>query len=118
MPRAICDQAVRAGKVVLLAAASVLSCEAVSAGDIPQAASILVASSTAPCPAHQDLFKALKLTRSRGSIRVDYQFIAGNEPRWANMNVDLVRRLKVRVGETFCMTRDTGSAEAAATDLD
>jgi hypothetical protein len=64
------------------------------------------------------VFRTLKLTKSRGSVRVDYLFIAGNEPRWANMNADLVRRLKIRVGTTFCMARDTGSAEAAATDLD
>lgn len=64
------------------------------------------------------MFKALKLTKTRGSIRVDYQFIAKDEPRWANMNADLVRKLDIRVGKTFCMTRDTGGAEGAAVDFD
>lgn len=70
------------------------------------------------CAAQEDSFRALKLTRTGDSIRVDYQFIAGNQPRWANMNADLVRRLNVRVGQTFCMSRDTGSAESAPTDFD
>ncbi|MEO8525930.1 MAG: hypothetical protein ABI460_14490 [Caldimonas sp.] len=70
------------------------------------------------CPAHEDTFRALKLTRGRGFVRVDYQFVARNEPRWANMDADLVRKFKIKVGTTFCMTRDTGSAESTATDFD
>jgi len=34
------------------------------------------------------------------------------------MNADLVRKLSVKVGGTFCMTRDTGSVDATSTDLD
>jgi hypothetical protein len=100
-----------------VAVATLSSGVALRAQDAPATAPVVVASSTA-CPAQEDAFKALKVTKSRGFTRVDYQFIARNEPRWANMNADQVRRLKVKVGGTFCMTRDTGSAEAAATDLD
>jgi hypothetical protein len=100
-----------------LIAACLISGTASWAQGVEVSSPALVASSTT-CPAHEDLFRALKLTKSRGSIRVDYQFIAKNEPRWANMDADLVRRLKVKVGDTFCMTQDSGSAEAAANDLD
>lgn len=104
-------------RAALLLAASLLPWGAALA----QEARMPVAGAVAPgasCPAHEDMFKALKVTRNRGFVRVDYQFIARNEPRWANMDADLVRKLKVRVGETFCMTRDTGSAESTATDFD
>jgi hypothetical protein len=103
-------------RFALVAAVSLFAC-ALQAKDIAKPAPVLVASN-APCTAQEDMFRALKLTKTRRSIRVDYQFIARNEPRWTNMDADLVRRLHVRVGETFCMTRDTGSAEAAGADFD
>lgn len=106
----------KACQLVLVVAAS-LGGGRLQAQDIAKPAPALVASN-APCRAHEDAYRALKLTKSRGSIRVDYQFIARNEPRWANMNAELVRKLRVRVGETFCMARDTGSAEAATADFD
>jgi hypothetical protein len=102
--------------VALVVTASLFGC-ALHAQDIARLAPVLVESNT-PCSAQEDIFRALKLTRTRGSIRVDYQFIERNESRWVNMNADLVHRLHVRVGKTFCMARDTGSAEAATTDFD
>jgi hypothetical protein len=119
MRRALHQQPHRSGRFRLLALVAAVSffAGALQAQDIARPAPVVIASS-APCSAQEDLFRALKLTKQHGSIRVDYQFIARNEPRWANMNADLVRRLHVRVGETFCMTRDTGSAEAAGADFD
>ena len=114
MPRV--DNHHRGHHLALVVAASLFS-GALQAQDIAKPAPVLVASN-APCRAQEDTYRALKLTKTPGSIRVDYQFIAKDEPRWANMNEELVRRLRIRAGETFCMTRDTGSAEAAATELD
>ena len=114
MPRV--DNHHRGHHLALVVAASLFSGD-LQAQDIAKPAPVLVASN-APCRAQEDTYRALKLTKTPGSIRVDYQFIARNETRWANMNADLVRSLHVRVGETFCMARDTGPAEAATTDFD
>jgi hypothetical protein len=98
-------------------AAGALICPTVQGQEIP-AATPAISFPGKKCRADEDLFKAIRVTKGEAGIRVDYRFVARDEPRWANMNAALLRKFNIRAGATFCMPRDTGAADDAAVDYD
>ncbi len=89
-----------------LLAACLLACGAGYAADT------LSANDAARCGKDEDTYRALKLTKLDRAIRVDYQLLATGKKSWTNMDAALLRQFKVKVGATFCMARDTESAQA------
>lgn len=60
----------------------------------------------ATCTDGEEAFKALKLTKEKTGIVVNYQRLKTGERNWTRMTTDNVRDMKVRVGGTFCMGVD------------
>jgi hypothetical protein len=63
------------------------------------------------CGPDQDALEAIKLTKGRGVIRVDYRVVKTGEATWTNMDQPLIRQFKVKQGYTFCMKHSTLASE-------
>lgn len=68
-------------------------------------------SPTKTCRTDEDTLRVLRLTTFDGGVRVDYEFIVSGRATWTNMNRPLLRQFGIRAAGTFCLPRDTRTAD-------
>ena len=74
-------------------------------------AALRTASSTRICRADEDTLRVLKLTTFDGGVRVDYEFVVSGRATWTHMNRPLLRQFGIRAAGTFCLPKDTRTAD-------